>query len=95
MRLVAIEVMEATGNATFDTLARITRHSSLPLEYCGNTHLSHESGHTIGSEEELIDSLTFSEHELTQARALVVTLFLAFESFFDELLKNAKAAHQV
>lgn len=89
MRLVVIEVMEATGNATFDTLARITLNTTLSLEYCGNIHLSHETGHSIGSDDELIDTIAFSDKENKEARELIHNCFTAFEEFFDELLQNA------
>ncbi|HIC7817446.1 TPA: hypothetical protein ACW7NQ_001018 [Enterobacter ludwigii] len=89
MRLIVIEVMEATGNATFDTLARITQDTDKELEYCGNLHLSHETGHSIGSKDELIDTLQLTEDTRAKAINLINECFEAFHRFFDEVLRNA------
>lgn len=88
MRLVVIEVMEATGNATFDTLAQITQGTDKELEYCGFLHLSHETGHSIGSKDELIDTLQLTEVQRAKATEIINECFQAFNSFFDEVLKN-------
>lgn len=88
MRLIVIEVMEATGNAMFDTLATITQNNDIELEYCGNLHLSHETGHSIGSKDEFIDTLQLTDSERTKATELITECFEAFSIFFDEVLKN-------
>lgn len=88
LRLVAIEVMEATGNKTFEALTAITADSDVKLQYCGGLHLSHESGHTIGSQDELIDTLDLTNEELKQANNIIDFGFDSFTSFFDELLAN-------
>ncbi|MFM9270175.1 hypothetical protein ACJ7V3_07915 [Halomonas elongata] len=90
MKLVAIEVMEATGNATFETLAHITKDRSPALEYCGDIHLSQETGHAIGSGDELVDTISYSQKEMEEVRTIVDEGFMAFESFFSELEKNIK-----
>ncbi|SFC09863.1 hypothetical protein [Pragia fontium] len=91
IRLVVIEIMEATGNVTFDTLSQITKDSAFPLEFCGNIHFSHETGHSIGSEEELIDTIEYSNQEMNDATNAISDGFQAFERFFDELMMNMKA----
>ncbi len=93
MRLVMIEVMEATGNAMFDTLSRIAANLNPPLEYCGTLHLSHETGHTIGSEEAFIDGVTFSSSEREQAEHIIKAGFRSFENFFTELLVSGNSSH--
>jgi hypothetical protein len=90
MRLIIIEVMEATGNAMFDTLASITQGSDKELEYCGKVHLSHETGHSIGSDDELIDTLKLSDKEREKAITLIDECFMAFHGFFDEINNNVK-----
>lgn len=91
LRLVAIEVMEATGNKTFEVLTAITADSDVKLKYCGSLHLSHESGHTIGSQDELIDTLVLTNEELEQANNIINSGFDSFTSFFDELLVNVSS----
>lgn len=89
MRLIIIEVIEATGNATFDTLASITKGTEKSLEYCGNLHLSHETGHSIGSEDEIVDTLTLTTDERSKASQIIDECFNAFHQFFDEVFENA------
>ncbi|WP_447873020.1 hypothetical protein [Serratia fonticola] len=88
MKLVIIDVMEATGNATFEVLSQITKDSEFPLQYCGNLHFSHETGHSIGSGEDLIDSINFSDEEMKDVNQTIIEVFQAFECFFDELMVN-------
>lgn len=90
MRLVAVEVMEAAGNVFFEALADVTKEISPALEYCGELHLSHETGHTIGSDEELVDAVEYSPEEMKQVRAIIDDGFLAFENFFTELEENTR-----
>lgn len=88
MRLIVIEVMEATGNATFDTLASITKGTDKQLEYCGNIHLSHETGHSIGSEDEIVDAFPLTAEERNKASRIINECFDAFFQFFDEVFEN-------
>lgn len=91
MKLVAIEVMEATGNATFETLAHITKNRKPALEFCGNLHLGHETGHAIGSDGDIVDTISYSPKEMEQVHAIINNGFLAFEDFFSELAENTKS----
>ncbi|MEB7883006.1 hypothetical protein [Serratia fonticola] len=91
-RLVIIEVMEATGNVMFTTLNEVTAGSSLKLEFCGSLHASHESGHAIGSDDEIINRLSFSEDECQHFTSLVTDGFKAFSRFIDQLDESNTAA---
>jgi hypothetical protein len=93
MRLIVIEVMEATGNATFDTLASITKGTDKQLEYCGHLHLSHETGHSMGSEDEIVDTLNLTEEERNKASQMIAECFNAFHRFFDEIFENVSPEH--
>ena len=77
-RLVLIEVMEATGNIMFSFLNQLTKSSSLNLQFCGELHLSHESGHAISCEQDLIDTLIFTEDKYVLSVDLIQEAFEAF-----------------
>lgn len=91
-RLVMIEVMEATGNVMFTTLNEITSGSSLTLEFCGSLHASHESGHTMGADDDIINRLIFTEDECPHFISLVNVGFKAFVRFIDQLYNSIEAA---
>jgi hypothetical protein len=91
-RLVIIEVMEATGNIMFTTLNEITSGTSLKLEFCGSLHASHESGHTMGADDEIINRLIFTEDECQYFTSLINDVFKAFVRFIDQLYDGIEAA---
>ncbi|MBP6123250.1 MULTISPECIES: hypothetical protein [Providencia] len=84
-RLVIIEVMEATGNVMFSFLKELVQGSNFKLKFCGDLHLSHESGHAMGSEYDLIDTLDFSYDEHQYSAKLIENSFQAFQLFIDQL----------
>lgn len=85
IRLVIIESIEATGRVFFTYLNKIAQHSPNALVYCGDLHLSRESGHTMGSEVELIDTIPFSHQEYTICLGLIERIFDIFNEFIDEI----------
>lgn len=85
IRLVIIEAIEATGRVLFLYLNQIAQHSPVKLTYCGELHLSHESGHTMGSDAELIDTLCYSEREHDISIDLIRRTFSLFYRFIDEV----------
>ncbi|BEN31955.1 hypothetical protein PTR34_20105 [Serratia nevei] len=92
-RIVVIEMIESVGNAVFTTVNQVVNEARIPLKYCGDLHLSRETGHAIGSHAELLDTLTFSQEEEREARAAVESGFQAFSSFFSELADYANLPH--
>ncbi len=84
-RLVIIEVMEATGNVMFSFLKELVQGSNFNLQFCGDLHLSHESGHAMGSEHSLIDTLDFTHEEHQYSEKLIKDSFQAFQQFIDQL----------
>ncbi|MGQ8774441.1 hypothetical protein ACUTQ5_08435 [Serratia sp. NA_112.1] len=89
-RLVIIEIMEATGNVMFTALSEITAKSNFMLKFCGSLHANHESGHTMGSDVGLINTLVFSEDEQKLAAFYIDKGFMAFHHFIDQLLLEAE-----
>ncbi|UYZ83199.1 hypothetical protein MTZ49_11395 [Entomomonas sp. E2T0] len=90
-RLAIIEAMEATGNVMFKVLAPLANDVKLKynkeLVFCGNTHLSHETGHTIGSEQRLFDNIAFNTNELELIKQKIDIVFEAFTQFINLLFK--------
>ncbi|AWQ49485.1 MAG: hypothetical protein E7J62_03560 [Serratia marcescens] len=92
-RIVVIEMIESVGNAVFTVINQVVNEAHIPLKYCGDLHLSRETGHAIGSHGELLDTLAFSQEEEREARAAVESGFQAFSSFFSELADYANLPH--
>jgi hypothetical protein len=90
-RLALIEVMEETGNVTFSALAPLARHfqrqEGRELHFCGDLHLGHETGHTMGSEHVLITSITLGAAARADILQRVDRAFDAFDAFADELAR--------
>lgn len=84
IRLAIIEAIEASGRIFFLYLNRIAQYSPVELTYCGELHLSHESGHTMGSEAELIDTIYYSEDEHKIAVKFIKRTFMLLHRFIDE-----------
>ncbi|MBB6498394.1 hypothetical protein [Pedobacter cryoconitis] len=88
-RLAIIEAIEATGNAFFSILTTVTGTAASPvaakLKYLGALHLSHETGHTIGSNDNLLDSINFTDSEYLAVRHDIDKTFAAFYKFIDQL----------
>ncbi|EPL9568485.1 hypothetical protein MMK73_000530 [Providencia rettgeri] len=85
IRLVIIESIEATGRVLFTYLNEIAQYSPDTLVYCGDLHFSRESGHTMGSEVELIDTIPFNHQEYTICLGLIERTFEIFREFIDEI----------
>ncbi|OTG79566.1 hypothetical protein B9T31_16895 [Acinetobacter sp. ANC 4558] len=88
IRYIVIEVMEATGNVTFKVLKNITHTLNPPLKFCGQLHLSHETGHTITEDENLFEKYTFSDQDRLNAQNIINECFDAFSYFMDQLNDN-------
>lgn len=84
-RIVVIEMIESVGNAVFTVINHVVSEARIPLKYCGDMHLSRETGHAIGSHGALLDTLTFSPQEAQEARAAIESGFQAFSAFLSEL----------
>lgn len=93
LRLVAIEVMEATGRIFFETMAAVTQGCGLELRFCGALHLSHEGGHTMTTQQDLLLHCHFTAAELSQGRELVGRAFTAFERLLDLLDQALEGRH--
>lgn len=95
-RLALIEVMEATGNATFSALARLGQQYRLQegrtLHFCGDVHLSRETGHTMGSEHTLLADIELEPAARLDLLQRVDSAFDAFDAFADELARIWRAA---
>lgn len=89
IRLAVIECMEATGRTFFTYVNQIAKLSPIPLRYCGELHLVHESGHAMGSDAELIDTINYTDEEHALCVHLIERIFIAFSHFFDEI--NSKS----
>lgn len=85
IRLAIIEAIEATGRVAFTYFNKITKHSAIQLDYCGNLHLSHESGHTMGSEAELIDTIDYNEEEYLLSLEVIDKTFILFNNLLDDI----------
>ncbi|CAG9421958.1 hypothetical protein [Providencia alcalifaciens] len=85
IRLAVIECMEATGRTFFTYVNQIAKLSPVPLKYCGALHLAHESGHTMGSDAELIDTINYTDEEHVLCVHLIERIFTAFTRFIDEI----------
>ncbi|WP_434777487.1 hypothetical protein [Neisseria sp. Ec49-e6-T10] len=94
-RLVMIEVMEATGNVMFQALApialEIKQQEAIDLKFCGQTHLAHETGHTMGSEEKLFDTIHFDEQTRKNLKEDIDQGFEAFTQFIYALENTTMA----
>lgn len=89
-RIVVIEMIESVGNTMFTPVNKVVNEAQIPLKYCGDLHLSRETGHCIGSHGELLDTLEFSWEEEQEARAAIESGYQAFTSFFYELADYAR-----
>ncbi|MDI2090403.1 hypothetical protein [Commensalibacter oyaizuii] len=96
-RLILIEVMEATGNVMFQNLLplsdQIKRQYDKELIFCGNIHLSNETGHTIGSDQKFFNDIIFNHHEVTEGKEKINAAFDAFSNFI--ILLNKIASEQL
>lgn len=85
IRLVVIEVMEATGSVMFTALSSAIADSGLTLKFCGDLHLGHESGHAANAAVSTIDDLPFSADEYREVQAIIHQGFTAFTHFVHRL----------
>lgn len=82
--------MEATGNVTFTVLKDITDTFNPPLKFCGQLHLSHETGHTITEDGNLFEKYIFSDQDRLEAQNIINECFDAFSCFMEQLNNNLK-----
>ena len=96
LKLVAIEVCEATGNVMFSAAAQVGEElqatTKKELRYFSKSHLEVETGHATGTPdvEKFIANIQLTEETLQQAFELVEKLFEVFVELMDELLAYAK-----
>lgn len=93
-RLALIEVMEETGNVMFSALAPIARtlaaDEGIRLPFCGDHHLTMETGHSIGSDHRLLADIELDDDARTRILGLVDQAFVAFSEFIEELSRHAQ-----
>jgi hypothetical protein len=98
-RLALIEVMEETGNVTFSSLAPVARalavDEGIRLPFCGDHHLTMETGHTIGSDHRLLAEIELDDAARARILGLVDQAFVAFSEFIEELSRHARALQDV
>jgi hypothetical protein len=96
-RLALIEVMEETGNVTFSALAPLASHfqqqEGRALHFCGDVHLTRETGHTMGSEHALLAGIELEPAARLDILQRVDRAFDAFDAFADELARIGRAEH--
>lgn len=84
-KLVVIEVSETAGNIFFSAVASMIKGSEISLKYLGDLHLSHETGHLLESDSNLLSTLDFSPEEEKEALSSMKLTFQAFNSLLTEL----------
>jgi hypothetical protein len=95
MKLVVIEVIEATGNvflsATSRVIQEIQQITRQDYRYFGKFHLDVETGHTMGEPggEEFIRNIQLTEEEFKRACIIVDKLFITCSELMGEMLAYA------
>ncbi len=95
-KLVVIEVMEATGNATLSIAAEVSKElkaiTQKEYQYLGESHVDVENDHALWSSniDQFIKNIELSEESQKEAFELVDKLFTAFTDFTNELLAYAQ-----
>lgn len=95
-KLIVIEVIEATGNATLSTAAEVSKElkaiTQKEYQYLGESHVDVENDHAIWSStiDQFIQNIHLSESSRKEAFELVDQLFTAFTNFTNELLAYAQ-----
>lgn len=89
-RYIVIEVMEATGNVTFVQLEKMTTQSGLKLNFIGELHLSHETGHAMLEEANVFENIELNERDRAEFKNIINECFDAFYKFMDQLYLNTK-----
>lgn len=96
LKIVAIEVIEATGNVFLSETAKVARElkaaTGLDYRYFGDYHLNVETGHTMTDEEgtELIENIELSDEQRQEAYAIVDKVFAAFSAAIEEFHAYAR-----
>lgn len=92
IKLIIIEVLEATGNVLFSTVEpiaeQLAKETGQNFIYFGKHHLAVETGHTTGIEDVdcFLKDLSLSESDEREAIRIIDDLFLSFSNFTNELM---------
>jgi hypothetical protein len=96
MKLVVIEVIEATGTVALPMMAQVSREleqtETKNYIYFGEHHCKVETGHATGIPdiEQFIESLVLTEDEKTKAFEIVEKLFQSFSESIEEMMTFAQ-----
>jgi hypothetical protein len=98
LRLVIIEVIEATGHIGQTIVAKVTQElqeiTQKEYRYFGEHHLTVENGHLhlagVNNVEQLLESLEMTEEQKVKAFEIVDQIFESFTEFVQEMLAYAK-----
>ncbi|MFB6456896.1 hypothetical protein ACE38W_16615 [Chitinophaga sp. Hz27] len=92
VKLAVIEMIEATGSVFFTSvyalLERERPEYTTKLLYLGDHHLSRETGHTMGSDDFLLENLSFNADEFAVAEERIRKTYAAFRRFMDQYVAN-------
>lgn len=92
IKLIIIEVLEATGNVLFSTVEpiaeQLAKETGQNFIYFGKHHLAVETGHTTSIEDvdSFLKALSISKINEHEAIKIIDDLFLSFSHFTNELM---------
>lgn len=90
-KLVAIEVIEATGNVMFSMASSVSQElkkvDRVDLIYFGNFHLSVETGHATGTDNvtSILENIILTEEERDRSFEMVDRIFEVFSDLINSL----------